>query len=129
MSFYAVIPARATTHTFSGTLNYRVLDGSANGKYYDITPNRGLAISGTVGGLECFSSSQHINPTYITCMEGKSGGRGTILCEAIVKVGIYEEEEFYAQSVKNPQTSQCYMYTYKIEDDGYDLQISGSITQ
>lgn len=127
MSICTVFPVRAATYEFGGSLNYRVLDGSENNKFYDVIPNRGLSISGTVSCNSCFSSSQHINTTYILCMEGKPSGKGTEICTATVEVGIDESEDFYASGT--PKTSQCYMYTHKIEDDGYNLDIDGKITQ
>lgn len=127
LSFFMILPTQAASHRFAGTLEHRVLDGSKNGIYYSITPNVGLSISGTVSCNACASHIEHVNPTYVVCMEGASSGRGKIICKATVNVGIYQSEDFTASGV--PTTDQCYMYTHKTEDDGYDLAISGEITQ
>ena len=38
----------AATSNFEGTLDYRVLDGSTNGKYYSFDANKTLTMSGSV---------------------------------------------------------------------------------
>ena len=46
--FLFSIDALAASYSFNGDLNYRVLDGSANNKYYSIGANKSITISGTV---------------------------------------------------------------------------------
>lgn len=122
-----VIPANAATNTFSGTLNYRLLDGSANDKYYTITANKTLKMSGSVACKSCDDITANANTTYIRCYEGTASGKGTIICKSTVKVAINEEKSFSASGT--PTKSKCYMYIFKTEDDGYNLSISGQLSQ
>lgn len=71
-----VIPASAATNSFSGTLNFRLLDGSSNGKYYTISANKKLTMSGSVSCKKCASNITTPNTTYIQCFEGQASGRG-----------------------------------------------------
>lgn len=40
--------ALASTATFSGTMNYRLIDGSSNEKQYNIDANTNVSLSGKV---------------------------------------------------------------------------------
>lgn len=122
-----VIPANAATNQFSGTLNYRLLDGSNNGKYYTITANKKLTMSGNVTCDTCSDAKASVNTTYIKCFEGSASGRGTIICSSTVKVGLHESKSFEASGT--PKKTKCYMYIFKTEDDGYNLSIGGTLSQ
>lgn len=124
-----VIPSNAATSKFSGTLNYRLLDGSDkdNNKFYTITANTKLKMSGTASCKTCDDSSATANTTYIYCYEGDASGKGTKICGSTVKVAINESKSFSASGT--PKKTKCYMYIFKTEDDGYNLSISGSLVQ
>ncbi len=122
-----VIPASAATNSFSGTLNFRLLDGSSNGKYYTISANKKLTMSGSVSCKKCASNITTPNTTYIQCFEGQASGRGETICSTTVKVGLNQVKNFSVSGT--PKKTKCYMYVFKTEDDGYDLSISGTLKQ
>lgn len=63
--FMTVIPTSAATQEFSGNLNYRLLDGSKNGKYYTIKANKKLTMSGVVENETFADKDAAVNTTYI----------------------------------------------------------------
>lgn len=125
--FMTVIPTSAATNQFNGSLNYRLLDGSKNGKYYTITANKKLTMSGMAYNTTYADISANPNTTYIYCYEGAASGWGTAICKATVKIGRGGTQSFSASGT--PTKTKCYMYMYKTEDDGFDLSISGSLVQ
>lgn len=123
------LQVNAATYNFGGDLNHRVLDGSSstNNKFYNIQANKKLTISGTARNTTFADITATANTTFIRCFEGNASGKGTIICGTTVTVGLGESKSFSASGT--PKKTQCYMYCYKAEDDGYDLNISGTISQ
>ena len=125
----------AATASVSGTLNYRMLDGSANGKYYTIGSGKKVSISGTVKKTGYNSSEVEKNAygqlvgtqtTYINLYELNSSGKGVKVCGDTVKVS--SGSQSYSASGTTAYGNKKYMYIYKPMNDGYDLRIEGSIT-
>ena len=125
--FMTVIPTSAATNQFSGSLEYRLLDGSKNNKYYTITANKKLTMSGVAYNTTYADVNASPNITYIYCYEGAASGWGTAICKDTVKVGLGGSQSFSASGISTK--TKCYMYIYKVEDDGLDLSIGGSLVQ
>lgn len=119
--------ANAATSKFSGSLDHRLLNGSDNNAFHKVIAKKKLTMSGTVNCKSCISGNAKVNPTYVECFDANTSGKGTPICKTTVNVGIYETENFSASGY--PKTSKCFLYIFKVEDDGYNLWIEGTLKQ
>lgn len=127
--------ALASTATFSGTMNYRLIDGSSNEKYYNIDANTNVSLSGKVTVMrydpdeaeaDIYGHQVGMQSTYIHLYEGRSSGRGVSVCSASVKVS--SGSKSFSASGKTSKDGDKYLYIYKGVDDGYDVSVSGTIS-
>ena len=125
----------AASYSVSGTLNYRVLDGSKNNKYYSIGKGKDITFSGTVSKTGYNSSEVEVNAygnkvgtqtTYINLYEQTNSGKGVKLCGDSVKVS--DGSKSFKATGKSQYANKKYVYIYKPMNDGYDLKISGKIS-
>lgn len=119
----------AKSESFSGTMYYRVLDGSSNGKYYSFDGNKTITLSGGVKVIETSNFGGSANTTYICCYEKTGLGGGRKICEAsTVATNDGEWHNFYNTGKTINTSDKYYIYCYKVNDDGYDVSISGSLS-
>lgn len=133
--FLFSVDTLAASYNFNGDLNYRLLDGSANNKYYSIGANKSITISGTVKKTGYNSSEVEQNAygqkvgvqkTYINLYEVNNSGKGTAICSTNVSVS--SGSKSFSASGTSKYSGKKYMYIYKPMNDGYDLNISGNIS-
>lgn len=119
----------AKTESFSGTMKYRVLNGSSNGVYYSFDGNKSLTMSGTVKVFDTTNYGGNPNTTYICCYEKTKSGSGNKICDASVKA--YYDGTSYSFSDTGTtinKSDKYYIMCYKTEDDGFDVEISGTLS-
>ncbi|MDO4166656.1 MAG: hypothetical protein Q4D32_04560 [Eubacteriales bacterium] len=133
-ALFVGICASAKSSTFGGNLKKRVLDGSANGIYYNIGKNKRVSISGRVTKTGYNKKDAEINRygerystqyTYINLYEGKASGKGNKICGDKVKVS--DGSKPFSAAGKTTSKKSKYIYVYKPVNDGYDLYISGNM--
>ena len=112
-----------------------MLDGSENNKCYTIGANKNVVIAGRVevsgynaAEVETNAYGQKVSTqtTYINLYESNSSGKGVKVCGDTVKVS--SGSIAYVASGTTQFANKKYMYIYKPMNDGYDLEISGSIS-
>lgn len=119
----------AATSNFEGTLNYRVLDGSTNGKYYSFDANKTLTMSGSVTIYDTTNYIGTPNTVYILCYEKTLFGQGNKICDTSVTPAYDgQAHSFYATGTTTNTSDKYYIYCHKIEDDGFDLTIKGTLS-
>lgn len=129
MLLFSSMVVSAKTESFSGTMNYRVLDGNSNGVYYSFDGNKTLTMSGTVKVYDTTNYGGMPNTTYVCCYEKTGSGAGNLICDASVKA--YYDGTSYGFSDTGTTINSSDMYyimCYKIEDDGFDIEISGTLS-
>ena len=129
MLLFSSMVVSAKTESFSGTMNYRVLDGSSNGVYYSFDANQTLTLSGTVKVYATTNYGGTPNTTYVCCYEKTGAGSKKLICSASVKA--YNDGnayEFSGTGTTINTSDKYYIMCYKIEDDGFDVQISGTLS-
>ena len=118
----------AQSETFGGTMYYRVLDGGENGIYYSFMGGKIMTLAGSVRVIDTTNFNGTPNTTYIGCYEETGSGSGNLICEDSVRA-YYDNTDyrFYAVGTTINTSDKYYILCYKIEDDGFDIAISGSI--
>ena len=125
----------AASYKIEGSLHYRLLDGSENNKCYTIGANKNVVIAGRVevsgynaAEVETNAYGQKVSTqtTYINLYESNSSGKGVKVCGDTVKVS--SGSIAYVASGTTQFANKKYMYIYKPMNDGYDLEINGSIS-
>ncbi len=129
------IDSLAASSRIRGTLNYRVLDGSANNKFYTIGANKSIKISGSVEKIgynknevetNAYGQKVGVQTTYLNLYEKTLSGRGNKICSDSVKVSSGSKQ--FSATGKSKNSNKKYMYIYKGMNDGYDLSINGTIS-
>jgi hypothetical protein len=118
-----MIPTSATSKNFSGSLNLRLLDGSKNGVYYTI-PAASVSMKGTAT-VKKNDSLGGANATYAYLYTGADSGKGTKICSTSFTLS--SGSKTFSASGKTTKSSKCYLYFFKVEDDGRDLSLSGTL--
>lgn len=119
----------ASSHTFEGTMYYRVLNGSANNRYYSFSANKTMTLSGSVKVIDTDNYGGTPSTTFVCCYEKTDSGSGNKICEDSV-VAYYDGNfySFYDTGTTINTSDKYYIMCYKNEDDGFDIQISGTIS-
>lgn len=119
----------AKSEDFSGTMYYRVLDGSSNGKYYSFNKGETLTMSGTVKVIDTTNYGGTPNATYIYCYEKTSSGKSKEICSDSV-TAYYDNTfyNFYATGTTENTSDKYYIMCFKYEDDGFDVEIKGKLS-
>lgn len=129
MLLFSSMVVSAKTESFSGTMNYRVLDGSSNGVYYSFDGKKTLKMSGTVKVYDTTNYGGTPNTTYVCCYEKTGSGSGNLICDASVTAYYDGTSYSFSDTGTTINTSdKYYIMCYKIEDDGFDVKISGTLS-
>lgn len=129
MLLFSSMVVSAKTESFSGTMNYRVLDGSSNGVYYSFDANQTLKLSGSVKVYDTTNYGGTPNTTYVCCYEKTGSGLGNLICKASVTADYDGKAYDFSDTGTTINTSdKYYIRCYKVQDDGFDVQISGTLS-
>lgn len=110
-------------------MEYRVLDGSANNVYYSFGANKSLTMSGSVKVYATTNYGRTPYPTYICCYEKTNSGSGNKICSASVTAKFDGNSYSFSNTGKTINKSdKYYIMCYKVEDDGFDIQINGTLS-
>lgn len=119
----------AKEESFGGKMYYCVIDGDDNGIHYSFEGGKTLTMSGSV---KIFDTTNYIGtPTtvYVLCYEKTLIGPGNKICSASV-LPKYDGKyySFYDEGETKNTSDKYYVYCYKDGDDGFDVEIKGTLT-
>ena len=129
MLVFSSMAVSAKTEYFSGTMDYRVLDGSSNNVYYSFEANESLTMSGSVKVYDTTNFGGPAYPTTICCYEKTKSGQGNKICSASVTAKFDGKSYSFSNTGKTINKSdKYYIYCYKVNDDGHNIQVDGTLS-